>query len=151
MSGPSCCVGSCCGAGSYCCGHPDNVHSHKPVMFSSGKHDHLTADPRPWRCTEGGKGHRLAKRRTAHRNTLGGRPEFDRPLTNAANPLLIALRVSGPFGRQELASWVEMCDRWLAPHTTPPSRFGVTLDHIEHARRVLTRLAALAATTEQEN
>lgn len=26
--GPTCCVGSCCGPGSYCCGHPDNVHEH---------------------------------------------------------------------------------------------------------------------------
>ena len=26
--GPTCCVGSCCGPGSYCCGHQDNVHEH---------------------------------------------------------------------------------------------------------------------------
>jgi hypothetical protein len=26
--GPTCCVGECCGPGSYCCGHPDNVHEH---------------------------------------------------------------------------------------------------------------------------
>lgn len=26
--GPSCCIGQCCGLGSYCCGHPDNVHTH---------------------------------------------------------------------------------------------------------------------------
>ncbi|QPL15097.1 hypothetical protein SEA_HAUNTER_55 [Microbacterium phage Haunter] len=28
--GPTCCVGSCCGPGSYCCGHPDNEHEHTP-------------------------------------------------------------------------------------------------------------------------
>lgn len=27
--GPSCCIGDCCGPGSYCCGHPDNVHDHE--------------------------------------------------------------------------------------------------------------------------
>lgn len=27
--GPTCCAGECCGAGSYCCGHPDNEHEHE--------------------------------------------------------------------------------------------------------------------------
>jgi hypothetical protein len=26
--GPTCCVGECCGPGSYCCGHPENIHEH---------------------------------------------------------------------------------------------------------------------------
>lgn len=26
--GPVCCVGECCGPGSYCCSHPDNDHEH---------------------------------------------------------------------------------------------------------------------------
>lgn len=33
---PACCIGDCCGVGSYCCGHPDNNHEHKMCEQCNG-------------------------------------------------------------------------------------------------------------------
>lgn len=58
--GPTCCVGECCGPGSYCCSHPDNKHDHpdETMDFEDGKYTlvlsedgHVTAlrYGQPWR------------------------------------------------------------------------------------------------------
>lgn len=39
--GPVCCVGSCCGPGSYCCGHPDNDDEHDEEDFGPAEPDIL--------------------------------------------------------------------------------------------------------------
>lgn len=44
--GPICCKGGCCGPGSYCCGHPDNVHEHEErrMDFENGKYTLIMDD-----------------------------------------------------------------------------------------------------------
>lgn len=48
--GPICCNGDCCGAGSYCCGHPDNKHTHAEACDC-----HIAAYDNPTTCVRCGK------------------------------------------------------------------------------------------------
>jgi len=48
--GPICCNGDCCGPGSYCCGHPDNKHTH-----AEARDYHIVAYDNPTTCVRCGK------------------------------------------------------------------------------------------------
>lgn len=76
------------------------------------------------------------------------RPEFDLAQHNEPNPVLTAFRQIDA-GRGEYADWVRDFDErpefWTRGHNGTPSRFPqYTPAQVAHARRVLSRLAALA-------
>lgn len=55
MTGPTCCVGDCCGPGSYCCTHPDNNHEHdtiSPEMVEAGAKALAEWDGQDWDAPE---------------------------------------------------------------------------------------------------
>lgn len=120
-------------------------------MFSSGKHAKLTADPSPWAvyvwphspiinasmryATEGeAKGQAIG----SYVHGFHPRPEFDRPLTNPENKILLRMRIlrSDPDAIQAASSWIIAIDRGY--YDEYPKRMRT------HAREVLSRLARLA-------
>lgn len=121
------------------------------TIYSSGKTIHQ--DPFPFRSPIGS--------RHAHPGTLNGerlehepRPEFDRAPTNPANPILAAFReyVVDPAdsGLAWCAGvWLDAVDGVLdvafdAYHLHREAERNATGEHSNNARRVLSRLAALA-------
>lgn len=118
-------------------------------LYSSGKHEKLIADPEPWAYAHNSKpgpGPFGTPDRAATRWDKAmlyfPRPEFDRPLSNPANPILVELRrklAAEPISLADAAQW--FCD-WI--------RFGRAEDipstpaHGSHAWRVLTRLTVLS-------
>ncbi|EYT61657.1 hypothetical protein [Microbacterium sp. UCD-TDU] len=63
------------------------------------------------------------------------------PQTNPSNPILLKFRASG--GNQANLIWLQVLDRpWL--YGAYGEDFTWSLAQIDHARRVLTRLAALS-------
>lgn len=46
--GTPCCIGDCCGPGSYCCTHPENNHAH-PI--DDDEHEHIASLQDPEHCT----------------------------------------------------------------------------------------------------
>lgn len=50
--GPACCIGDCCGPGSYCCKHPENNHAHPLDDDDEPEHEHAYAlgNPTCLRC-----------------------------------------------------------------------------------------------------
>ncbi len=101
-------------------------------LYTSGKN----TDPKPWENPNSG---------LRYATQVYGGFEYN-PRTNT-NPILIALRTHG-------ANLFGGIDGWLkyAMHGTYADNLPITPDHIEHARKVLTRLVALETITEgQEN
>jgi len=63
------------------------------MIYSSGKHDKLTADPEPW--GQGGAHYPNPGWLNGGKLKYSPRPEFDRPLTNPANRILSQFRFEG--------------------------------------------------------
>lgn len=123
------------------------------MIYSSGKHDKLTADPWPIQAywPDGGKGGRYAYPFTfqdVREFRREPRPEFDRPLTNPANPILSAFREDMLNARMGQAENQRDDYEWLTgPDWENYWQEHVTaehVEHVEHVRRVLERLANLA-------
>lgn len=113
-----------------------------PVVFAPRVECIPSRDPRPWHGMTG-HGHWY---RSAHRvqgQTFDPRPEYARP---PVNRVLAQLRENAVLNETP----VEDVDIWSALEDTagdPESAAaycGVTVAEIDHARKVLTRLAALA-------
>lgn len=68
------------------------------------------------------------------------RPEYDRPQNNPTNPILTEFRRSAPWDIAKAAA-IEV--RWLSGMRTAPVPATATYAQVNHARKVLTRLAAL--------
>lgn len=115
--------------------------------YSSGKHKVMNADPTPWVGADGSRRARYS--RFAPR--FDPRPKFGIPLTNGANPILVAFREDagtrkswwGP--REFTESWVGSIVDQFEPY---PKYSGIvalsleaTQEQRDHARKVLTRLA----------
>lgn len=117
------------------------------VILSSGKHAKLTTDPKPWVHDCGDAGCDIAGKHYADRtetDILAGHPEFDRPLANPANPILVELRkaFNADIRRRELHVSEKLRE------LDYEERFGDndwSPQQIDHARAVLTRLANLGA------
>ena len=106
-------------------------------LYTSGKN----IDPKPW--VNPGSGGRYRARMYGDFEH-DPRPEFVRP---NGNPILIAFRTHG-------ANLFGGIDGWLkyAMSGTYADNLPIISGHIDHARKVLTRLAALETITEgQEN
>jgi len=111
------------------------------TQYASKTPRDLNHDPLPYVTRAGNRyedgiwyGHDMFRR------YLDPRPEFDHVQHNAPNPLLLDMR----------EFWPVIVGDWLAALDDPwftdgvPQEFGsVTEDHIDHARRVLSRLAAI--------
>lgn len=112
-------------------------------MFASKTPRDLNHDPEPWegqyspeyRATD--EFHSFMSVRMVRRP----RPEYDHVQHNESNPLLADMR----------EFWPVVIEDWLAALDDPwfidgvPAEFGVvTEEHRNHAKKVLTRLAALA-------
>lgn len=111
------------------------------TQYSSGKYgDTITADPMPWRSQCCGlRWPTIAD--DPENNTFDPRPEFDRPLTNPANPVLEYVREVSD--KEHAVNWLLHefnwdTDRWVW------DGWQVNPEHIEHARKVLSRLEAFA-------
>lgn len=100
------------------------------TIYSSGKHEKLTADPEPWKNLSAHGGRWPHESRDPLNDALRPRPEFDRPLTNPANPILSAFRASSSSAE----TWLIALHKGGYVEGTPAQ--------IKHAHRVLTRLAA---------
>lgn len=109
-------------------------------MFSSGKHEKLTADPQPYI-----NGH---LNRQDH-PFVGGccttrfqpRPFYDRPLTNPANPILEDVRLQDADRRDaQIRYWMGRVPDVVV--SSLPTGYWYTADELNHARRVLARLLA---------
>lgn len=121
------------------------------MIYSSGKHDKLTADPWPiqgyW--PDGGKGGRYAYPFTfqdVREFRREPRPEFDRPLTNPVNPVLVSFRedmLNARMGQEE--NQRDDYEWLIGPDWENYWQEHVTAEQIDHARRVLERLARLTA------
>lgn len=119
------------------------------MIYSSGKHEKLTADPQPyvdqWDIDRSPDGDPAGFDFDVW-FSYSPRPEFDRPLANPANPVLVEFRAEAgqhyPF-RDDLAWWV-LCLN-ADPSTFRTDGYGWSEEHIDHARRVLKRLARLTA------
>lgn len=114
--------------------------------YSSGKHRVVNADPTPWVGADGSRRARYS--RFAPR--FDPRPEFDRPLTNEANPILgafrkhrEAVREAGFEPTRVLLSELDQMVPGRDNIDTSAEDDRVTSDQINHARRILTRLANL--------
>ncbi|KQO98468.1 hypothetical protein [Leifsonia sp. Leaf264] len=129
------------------------------AAFSSSKHDIVNADPYP---LVDGDGHRHSRPdggtavpesgpNAGHWVEIGGpsmkvspRPEFFRPLTNPANPILEAFRgnVANPHPEDTVnGTFEEIVDLWVFYIAEGNQEVSLDPDHIDHARRVIHRLA----------
>lgn len=114
------------------------------TQYSSGKHDRLTADPTPY-VHSGPMGY---ESRTDYRECLvcftsfKPRPEFDRPLTNPANPILAGIREKRFTRREALDAFGDGFDQFAYPFSGA---------EVTHATRILQRLANLTTGTESTN
>ena len=118
------------------------------TQFSSGKHEKISVDPFPYRNRAtadpfASRWKRLDREITADRYILDPRPEFDRPLTNPANPILAHYR--GRAARWPIDGYIRSLD---PDNVWQWDEIG-TSDQIAHARAVLTRLANLTTTTKE--
>lgn len=130
------------------------------MMFSSKTPRDLNRDPLPWVCPEA---HGYDKMPVRHREGLADqihfgvyrcngvrrnpRPEYDHPQHNEPNPILVETRKhlsdGGPANAAAIISIRLRTLAWmLEAHETSWERLtDKTVLYIEHARRVLTRLA----------
>jgi hypothetical protein len=93
-------------------------------------------DPKPYRS---GSGIRAAEPNGIIRN-YRPRPEFDQPRAHDANPILVEFRRSSPF---DVADAAAREAAWLRAPAAPA--VAATPAQIDHARRVLIRLAGWSA------
>lgn len=99
-------------------------------LYTSGKVHH---DPEPWRLSlNSGTTYRAAERERLDYD-YDPRPEFDNH-----NPILATIRLTSSI---EPVSWL---DTPLLRGELPMAAY--TPEHIDHARRVLSKLAALTMT-----
>lgn len=110
------------------------------MMFSS--RPPFNDDPYPWIHTHAGESCLDTGGRFAFNNGIGNeyapRPEFCLPNNNPTNPILSGFRAE----RQKCRTRDEQCDLlfgWISWLRNPYWEWSP--EHIEHARRVLTRLA----------
>lgn len=120
-------------------------------MFASKTPRDLNRDPLPWRVAVGPwRGSRMDARYAAEAEH-DPRPEFDHPQINEPNPILVELRElrGADWARPErYAAQYAMFLRWVDdPTASRDDPHPWTDAQRDHARRVLTRLAALS---EQE-
>lgn len=116
-------------------------------LYSSGKHAHLTADPHPW--LEPASGSRYLTRYaylTGERRIYAPRPEFNRPLTNPANPALAMFRQM--HGGRKGADLERAATAWASSLMHMSLAGSFTIHEAKHARAVLQRLANLTTETE---
>jgi len=99
-------------------------------MFSSGNNGHVHTDEQPWQGAD--ESRRARYSRFAPR--FAPRPEFDRPLTNPANPILQAFREREDIGN------VYAVRQWFGFVCHPDHWDGTickaTKAQADHARRV---------------
>lgn len=114
-------------------------------QFSSGKQEKLSGDPRPWLSTHGLGGRWSHEARDRENDLFRPRPEFDRPLTNPANPILQSIRDQGWSNLNNAGKWNELAEwLWWLGDESHKIFYWQSLESIAHARRVLTRIANLA-------
>ncbi|UOE45939.1 hypothetical protein [Agromyces larvae] len=118
--------------------------------FSSGRHARLTADPHPWIERTSSRYLTADAYYSGEPREFRPRPEFDRPLTNPANPIRREYRASlaADIPYTDPESWLANLDS-LEPGSDA-WKWRDEPDTLDHAERVLTRLAALT-TTPKEN
>lgn len=106
-------------------------------MSTYSSREPFNDDPEPWTNTQG--------MRFAERDHVLGlilfdpRPEFDRPQSNPMNSILLEFRRSAPWDMGKAAA-IEV--RWLSGPNPAPVPNTASRAQIEHARKVLTRLAS---------
>lgn len=122
------------------------------MMFASKTPRDLNHDPRPLSTLGTGRRVRVGSE-YAGETVLNPRPEYDHPQHNEPNRLLVDFRAIDA-GRGEYARWLLDIDENPAFWELQPGHgllwgvmVGYEAAHIDHARRVLTRLARF---TEQE-
>lgn len=109
-------------------------------MFSS--RPPFNGDPYGWVCTEGPSCRH--SRKLAPTTYWKPRPEFDRPQHNPTNPILEAFRdhvATQWVYLPEVSTYAEDVETFDG--LRDDSFIGTTPDQIDHARRVLARLASL--------
>lgn len=103
-------------------------------------------DPLPWVDREDGPGNEIRQAWPDGWTEYEPRPEFDHKQHNEPNPILVEFRdVAGthfPFA-EDLAWWLKCLEDPTFDYTANGYRW--TLEQVDHARRVLSRLAKLAA------
>lgn len=116
----------------------------------------INDDPAPYYVAEDESRHSILTIRERARSdndilyqlaNLKPRPEFDRPRAHEANPILLRFRAEEDGSRNAALGYLDLLNmgvgmlryRWKA------DGFGADFgnQHVDHARRVLTRLAAL--------
>ena len=124
-------------------------------MYASKTPRDLNRDPQPY--WEGGERVSIAPGDTYLRaimaTSFDPRPEFDHVQHNKPNRLLIDFRrIDG--GRGEYADWVRDIDEnrgwWVSQMAPSGNTIGYAPHEIQHARKVLTRLANLAEKGKHE-
>lgn len=116
------------------------------TIYSSGKHEKLTADPQPWKNLSAHGGRWPHESRDPLNDALRPRPEFDRPLNNPANPVLrdVRFHATNRRGGEVIAGVYREWLHYARPGSHPDNwSEDITADQVEHARRVLERLAAI--------
>jgi hypothetical protein len=115
------------------------------MIYASKTPRDLNHDPLPWRC--------IGNEDDRWRIPEGGqlecdervpRPEFDHPQHNEPNPILTTLRLN--CATPEVDGWdARIAALYFLEEVGVDNveRERATPDHVEHARRVLTRLARL--------
>lgn len=111
------------------------------TQFSSGKHAKLTADPEPFVDSVGT---RWEPPKAWRDEVWAPRPEFDRPLTNPANPALAMFRQM--HGRRSGADMEMAATAWASSLMQMSLAGSFTVHEAKHARAVLTHLAVLTQT-----
>ena len=112
-------------------------------MFSS--RPPFNDDPKPWKCPGADDQHRLSSRDRLECDEFRPRPEFDRPQHNPTNLILSTFRkdLIEAGGEESIAT---LAPSWVRALVAGKSAFtlGQGKRAVEHAHRVLTRLANLA-------
>lgn len=137
------------------------------MMFASKTPRNLNHDPEPYVLTYDGENERRVTEAYAAmieapyenvfdevvRKHHDPRPEFDHPQCNEPNPILVALRtamaVDAAWAIDRFQDALDADER--APEMIRATAREVSEAQRDHARLVLTRLAALTTTTERNS